>query len=70
MPAPLGVGNLGCIFRRNYVYSGTFLSYSAEMRVPMPPENGKVIKTVSLPELQLVYIRISYVGLPQSFLSY
>ena len=35
---------LGCIFRRNSIYSGTFLSHPEELRYPMQPENGKGIK--------------------------
>ena len=35
------LSGLGCIFRRNSVYSGTFLSYPAELHCPMPLENGK-----------------------------
>ena len=31
-------------FWRNYIYSGTFLSYSAGLGYPMPPENGKGTK--------------------------
>ena len=47
---------LGCIFRRNSVYSGTFLLYPAELHFPMPPENGKRTKKnakgmLSLPAL-------------------
>ena len=67
---------LGCIFfRRNSVYSGTFLSYPAELRFPMPPENGKGTKRnakgmSSLPALQLIYIRISYLGLRWNIPSY
>ena len=33
--------DLGCILRRNSVYSGTFLSYPAELCFPIPLENGK-----------------------------
>ena len=56
-------------FRRNYVYSVTFLSYPAELRYPMSPENRKVTKgkakgMCSLPVLHMIYICIYYVGLP------
>ena len=37
----LSTGRLGCIFQRNSVYSGTFLSYPEELRFSMPPENRK-----------------------------
>ena len=51
-------------FRRNSVYSCTFISYPAELGFPMSPENGKGTKRnsklmSSLPVLQLIYIRIS-----------
>ena len=36
---------LGCIFRRDSVYSGTFLSYPADIRYHTPPENGKLTKS-------------------------
>ena len=60
---------LGCVFRRNFVYSGTFLLFPAELRYLMPPENGKVTKSSakemsSLPALQLIYIHIYYVCMP------
>ena len=32
---------LGCIFKRNYVYSGSLLSKPAELCFPMSPGNGK-----------------------------
>ena len=61
--------HLGCIFRSNSVYSVTFLTYPAELRYPVPPENGKGTKRnvkgkSYLPVLQLIYILIFYVGLP------
>ena len=36
--------SLGCIVRRNSVYSSTFLSYPAEISFPMPPQNRKGTK--------------------------
>ena len=39
--ASLTPTRLGCIFRRNNVCYVTFLSYPAELRYPIPPENGK-----------------------------
>ena len=39
-----GSFKVGCIFRRNSVCPGTFLSYPAELCFPMPPENGKGMK--------------------------
>ena len=66
---------LVCISQRNSLYSGTFLLYPVELRFPMPPENWKGTKmnakgTSSLPALQLIYIRISYVGLNWNLPSY
>ena len=45
-------------FRRNSGYSGTFLSYPAEIRYPMPPENGK--ETKSNTRLMCLYQRYSW----------
>ena len=66
MKEPDYVMRLGCIFWRN---SGTFLLYPEELCFLIPPENGKGTKrnskgTPYLPALQLIYIRIPYVGLP------
>ena len=56
---------LGCVFRRNFVYSGTFLSYPVEQFFfpyatrKCKGNKKKLQRNVSLPGLQLIYIRIS-----------
>ena len=53
---------LGCIFWMNSVYSGTFLSYTAELRYPIPPENRKInecVFTSATADLHTYFLRRS-----------
>ena len=61
--------SIGCILRRNSVYSGTFLLYPEKLRYHIPPENGKITKkefqnNVSSVALNMIKRIISYWGLP------